>query len=431
MEDLRTGTNAFQYAWRPVTSTLKTRKFSACTLCMWHYLHCAPVLITGLSIIPDLRRPQTASRSFPTEGLTSSVLLSCPPGHIYGLRCGGTDPWVSPANGRDTSPQELVMTLPYQCNTFKLTSGWHHISHQPLLTKATVLQYFGFITLFHNERVIFLSEQVKNHHYWHFLTSVEIWKLFSLKDTSPQTTLGLTFVVSSFCCGFWRCCRSCRAGEAMELGGGAHGACAYRLCSFYFCFWVGSQQLVSIPIWMCLSQSLALFLCNTVTLRYSGTLLLTMAEMHSWRLERGCFSVQGHMFEWFQLGNPLSLVVWWSRGLLTFIKLCHPLQYDCLPLVTHIPLHTAYPCDLGLHPCFSRVWAGRAVYKQWWQREGRKQSYPRMTAGFTQAPVDALRNPTWFFERRFVTSLIPNNPRCWNGMQTSSTVILLFCCSSK
>lgn len=107
---------------------------------------------------------------------------------------------------------------------------------------------------------------------------------------------------------------------------GARGACAYRCRSVYFCFWVGSQQLVLIPIRMCLSQSLALFLCNIVTLRYSGTLLLTMAEMHSWRLERGCFSVQGHMFEWFQLGNPLSLVVWWSPGLLTFVKLCHPLQ---------------------------------------------------------------------------------------------------------
>lgn len=124
---------------------------------------------------------------------------------------------------------------------------------------------------------------------------------------------------------------------------GAHVACAYRLCSFYFCFWVGSQQLVSIPIWMCLSQSQALYLCNTVTLRYSGTLLLTMAEMHSWRLERGCFSVQGHMFEWFQLGNPLSLVVWWSWGLLTFIELCHPLQHDRLPRHTHSPSHCIPP----------------------------------------------------------------------------------------
>lgn len=155
MEDLRTGTNAFQYAWRPVTTTLKTTKYSACTLCMWHFLHCGPVLIPGLSIIPDLRRPWTASRSFPTESLSSSVLLFCPSGHIYTLRCEGTDPWSSPANGRVTSPQELVIMLPYRCDTFQLTSGWHRISQHWLLTKATVLQCFGFITCSHGERVIF------------------------------------------------------------------------------------------------------------------------------------------------------------------------------------------------------------------------------------------------------------------------------------
>lgn len=221
MEDLRTGTNAIQYAWRPVTTTLKTMKYSACTLCTWHFLHCGPVLIPGLSKIPDLRRPWTASRSFSTESLSSSVLLFCPSGHIYMLRCEGTDPWSSPVNGRVTSPQELVITLPYQCDTFQLTSGWHRISQHWLLTKATVLQCFGFITCSHGERVFFLPEQVKNHHSWHFLTSVEIWKFFSLKDTSPQTTLGLTFVVPPFCCGFWRCCRSCRAGKAMDLGGGS------------------------------------------------------------------------------------------------------------------------------------------------------------------------------------------------------------------
>lgn len=158
MEGLRIGTNAFRYVWSPVTTTLETRKYPGCSLCMWHFLHCDPAPIPCLSIIPGLRRQQTAPRSFPTESLSSSVLLSCPSGRIYGLRCGGTDPWASPGGGGDTSPHELVIMLPYQWHTFELTSARHHVSQHWLLTKVTALLYFGFVTCCHNERVIFSPE---------------------------------------------------------------------------------------------------------------------------------------------------------------------------------------------------------------------------------------------------------------------------------
>lgn len=195
---------------------------------MWRFLHCGPVLIPGLSIIPGLSRPQVTSRSFPTESLSSSVLLSCPSGHIYGLRCGGADPWASSANGRDTSPQELVIALPW--DTSKLTSGWHHISQHWLPTKVTVLLYFGFITCSHNRKDYFFTWKGWKPSPLAPFNLCRDLKGFLPEDTSPQTTSGLTFVVSPFSCGFWRCCRSCRAGKAMELGGGSHGACACRLC---------------------------------------------------------------------------------------------------------------------------------------------------------------------------------------------------------
>lgn len=160
---------------------------------------------------------------------------------------------------------------------------------------------------------------------------------------------------------------------------------------------MGSQQLVSIPIWMCLSQSLALFLCNTVTLRYSGTLLVTMAEMHSWRLEQGCFSVQGHMSEWFQLGSPLSLVVWWSWGSLTFIKLCHPLLYDHLPLSHTFPFTQHTPVTWG----FTLASPGFGQAEQFRNNDGREKEGNKTTQEWQQVLL-GLQWMLWGIQHGFL-----------------------------
>lgn len=146
------------------------------------------------------------------QGMLSSMSLSLSLSSLCGHLCGLTawPGWSSALlckRERPTSQGVGHRVDISMYHTQALTSRWHQISlgADALPKKATAPGYFGI------HHLLLESKQGQNNHSWRVLVFVEIQKLVCLEDTSLQSTLGLAFAVSPFCCGSSRCHRSCGA----------------------------------------------------------------------------------------------------------------------------------------------------------------------------------------------------------------------------